>query len=197
MIYIIQADCYYKIGISDDPEKRLLQVSTGCPIPPTILATFKTKSRKQDEMLEYKAHKKFSKKRTNGEWFLLSEDELKEAISFFSEYLNSSLRIQPILQDKCVNPNLFTRDEALAFLTKNISNQLHLSWLISKGLNPRSNQSWIANSNYELQKHFQINIKEINKEKGRIKLMNEAKRKKKEKEIAQIKKKWTPKLTSR
>jgi hypothetical protein len=65
---------YYKIGWStaQDPEKRLSSLQTGNPGELSVVGFFNVSSIKAEKML----HEIFSPKRTSGEWFNLSEEDV-------------------------------------------------------------------------------------------------------------------------
>lgn len=67
-LYLMRTiDTYYKIGVSDDPNKRLLSLQTGCPSPLSIEAVWEVKDA---YLSETQLHKKFVKFNTHLEWFL-------------------------------------------------------------------------------------------------------------------------------
>ena len=72
-VYLIEAGNIYKIGFSNNPEKRLYQIQTSNPHQCKIL--FKI----ADPLgsLEKDLHKQFAKLRLNGEWFTKSDLILK------------------------------------------------------------------------------------------------------------------------
>ena len=63
-----------KIGYSNNPNKRLLQVQTGCPFKLKKQLTIIGGAEKESEL-----HKKYKKFRLEGEWFSF-KDQLKEDI---------------------------------------------------------------------------------------------------------------------
>ena len=65
---------FCKIGYSLNPEKRLKELQTGCPVPIFIKKTIVG-----DLKLESKFHKYFRKYKSNGEWFYM-QGELKEFV---------------------------------------------------------------------------------------------------------------------
>lgn len=72
-----------KIGLSTNPQKRLVGLQTGYPFPLKIfishLCDSRTVSAKQ---LEAALHKKFKARNTQGEWFEgVTDDEVREAIA--------------------------------------------------------------------------------------------------------------------
>lgn len=73
-VYILQAGQYYKIGHSNKPTKRFEQLATLPPWPTEIIHTIQTKDKHR---LEKELHSQFAEKRTNGEWFTLSDEDLE------------------------------------------------------------------------------------------------------------------------
>ena len=64
-----------KIGVSDNPQKRLRTIQTGCPYKVELLLYIKELS--YDSEKEY--HKRYSKYRMQGEWFMI-KGELRDLI---------------------------------------------------------------------------------------------------------------------
>ena len=64
---------HHKIGLSVNPEKRIQHFDTQMPIDVALIHTFPA-----DDMYsaESELHSIFADKRVNGEWFLLSEDDV-------------------------------------------------------------------------------------------------------------------------
>ena len=58
-----------KIGVSDNPEKRLKQLQTGNHGSLFIIAKFPFETRREALSLEYDLHKMFKNDKINGEWF--------------------------------------------------------------------------------------------------------------------------------
>lgn len=84
-IYIISTakheDGPVKIGISDNPDKRLKQIQTGYPEKIEIKHLEEFKTRKKTFELERLLHKDFSIYRSHGEWFNMT---VKEAINYLT-----------------------------------------------------------------------------------------------------------------
>lgn len=66
-----------KIGISDDPVKRLKQLQTGSPVR---LELFAFRNYRNITVKEVTLHKRFQQKRVNGEWFELSPKDYVELL---------------------------------------------------------------------------------------------------------------------
>ena len=69
-----------KIGISDNPKKRLSQIKTASPYPVVIVAAFPMPGREFAVAAEKCFHKVYRPARMNGEWFDLRPDEAVEAM---------------------------------------------------------------------------------------------------------------------
>jgi len=80
-IYLIRAKfgdqhCYYKIGVSKDPE-----LTGACPIAPRVMYKHATPyDRKAAYTVEAELHRSFADRRTNGEWFAFDDEEVKKVI---------------------------------------------------------------------------------------------------------------------
>lgn len=70
-VYFLRADIsgVYKIGITNNPLKRLYQLQTSCPYRLKIRYLFDCENQDNAYKLEKHFHKKFKKHRMNGEWF--------------------------------------------------------------------------------------------------------------------------------
>ena len=77
-IYVAEYAGLYKIGVSSDPEKRISQLSCGCP---GILLLFKSNYIPNCFLVEKELHEQFSKYCVGGEWFSRVDlGELQEII---------------------------------------------------------------------------------------------------------------------
>lgn len=71
-LYLIQCQQFYKIGIANDVESRLAQLSTGNPFELKVLAVYGFANA---EIVERAIHQRFANSRARGEWFLLRDPE--------------------------------------------------------------------------------------------------------------------------
>lgn len=72
-VYLMRSGDYYKIGLTRrDPRTRLKEITT--PTDTTIVHIFETTD---PEGLEQFLHEEFSDKRSNREWFKLSEEDVQ------------------------------------------------------------------------------------------------------------------------
>jgi Meiotically Up-regulated Gene 113 (MUG113) protein len=69
---------HIKVGLSNDPLKRLASLMTACPIPPGILATAELPNRKKALNFEQELHCILAPWRGVGEWFLFDESDKAE-----------------------------------------------------------------------------------------------------------------------
>lgn len=101
MIYLIenQQNSAYKIGFSENPEKRLKALQTSNPTKLKLVATLEG-----DQQLEKEFHKKFKDFRLLGEWF---ENKREILDSFFNsttdkdttrDYIKINLRFSKLIQ---------------------------------------------------------------------------------------------------
>lgn len=73
-IYLIKCEQFYKIGIANDIQNRLAQLSTGNPFQLDVLAVYGFENAAS---VESAIHQRFLKERTRGEWFDLGVDAEK------------------------------------------------------------------------------------------------------------------------
>jgi len=64
---------WYKIGISENPETRVVAIQTGCPLRVKIHVDVEND---QAAELEQALHKHFADRRLEGEWFYLTREQV-------------------------------------------------------------------------------------------------------------------------
>lgn len=69
---------WFKIGITLSLKSRVRQLGANAPFPVTLIASYDAADAIGDER---KWHTKFSPKRTRGEWFELSDDDVLEFVA--------------------------------------------------------------------------------------------------------------------
>jgi len=74
-LYLIKCQQYYKIGVANDVESRLAQLSTGNPFPLEVETIYEFENA---EIVERAVHQKLKSKRVRGEWFELTYDDTVE-----------------------------------------------------------------------------------------------------------------------
>lgn len=74
-LYIIKCNEFHKIGIANDVEARLAQLSTGNPYQLTVEAIYAFDNA---EVVERSIHQKYKKSRQRGEWFSLEINDLRD-----------------------------------------------------------------------------------------------------------------------
>jgi hypothetical protein len=72
-VYVIKCASFYKIGFSKNPNNRRATIQTHCPLDVELIATFKTHKHIE---VESQLHERFLNKRTRGEWFELTPEDL-------------------------------------------------------------------------------------------------------------------------
>ena len=77
-VYLIQCGDlpYYKIGVSDRPEERLMGLQTANPQTLSLLATCAFDNKNLAVQAEQDAHKKLWKEHIRGEWFELNPEQV-------------------------------------------------------------------------------------------------------------------------
>lgn len=95
-VYIVKFGNLYKIGRSNNPKKRISSFS-GVTLPHKfeLIHTFDTSNA---HLLERGLHKKFHKKRVQGEWFKLSKNDI-EYLKNKSDFLE---RLSEEANVKCI-----------------------------------------------------------------------------------------------
>ena len=86
-MYIYAIKCgisrYYKIGHSADPDKRLDQLQCGCP----MRLRFEIVAEIPDELaIEEYIQNHYDEQRIRGEWFDLSNKDLKDILAYLSKF---------------------------------------------------------------------------------------------------------------
>jgi len=76
----------YKIGVSNDPEKRLKAIQTGNSEKVIIFKKFKSQ---YPTKVEGRLHRFFNSERRKGEWFVLTDEQIKSFLSLCEEYEKS------------------------------------------------------------------------------------------------------------
>jgi hypothetical protein len=99
VIYFIEAQGMVKIGVSNNPRKRLLALATGCPVQCTLVGIVPG-----DRSEEASIHERFKSHRVHGEWFRFDRpinDYLREnALHLTSEEAKKKHPLTQHLKDK-------------------------------------------------------------------------------------------------
>jgi hypothetical protein len=66
---------YVKVGLTDQPTKRVQTLMTACPVKPQQFAVCEVRSRGYARRVERGLHKALSGWRTQGEWFKITPDD--------------------------------------------------------------------------------------------------------------------------
>lgn len=72
-LYLIRCQDYHKIGIANDVESRLAQLSTGNPYPLEVVSVYGFQNA---QPVEASLHQRFSASRIRGEWFRLNPNDV-------------------------------------------------------------------------------------------------------------------------
>ena len=74
-LYLITCQNLYKIGVANDVFSRLASLQTGNPFPLSISACYEFNNA---EVVERALHEKYSGRRMRGEWFDLSQRDIRQ-----------------------------------------------------------------------------------------------------------------------
>lgn len=84
-LYVIQCHEFIKIGIADNPKRRLGELQVGCPYKLTLIRCFASKTPRADER---RLHELLRKHHERGEWFRLT-DGMRKLLNDFDDGLDS------------------------------------------------------------------------------------------------------------
>lgn len=160
-IYIIQAGKWCKIGISEDPFKRLSSISTSCPIPPRVGFTSEFYPPKTARLIERELHTELFDLQSNGEWFEISIgraiEECKKLIKEYQEF-NDSLKVNRKKLSKTwkPNPSLFSIEEAKIVAYGFSAKGFTKNFCIKKEIPFPFVKNWRKRLNKSLKKHYNL-----------------------------------------
>lgn len=112
MIYILKAKEVFKIGVTQNLEKRLKTLQTGCPFKIEVFFICETQN---DYFIEQLLHKQYNEFNSYGEWFELSIIQANKIKNEILNFKNDSLLFK---NKKSYNTYLFEIDKII----KNYSN---------------------------------------------------------------------------
>lgn len=92
-IYVVHMGCpigFVKIGISDNPDRRLAGMQTANPYPLKLSRCWGPFERARAMQLETMLHRIFQEDNARGEWFGVSPDKVAWALSSITRLTNTA-----------------------------------------------------------------------------------------------------------
>lgn len=112
-LYVIRCvgSDYYKIGITNDVDKRIRQHQTGCPYKLKHIMTFESDFEdpygREISYLESFLHQNYRHLRVRGEWFELSYQHLSDIMYFLAQIRELTTRYDESAEELAVFAELF------------------------------------------------------------------------------------------
>ena len=96
-VYLVQLgdESIYKIGVSQNPQKRLAGLQTSSPLPLRFVATVDAQNQRMASKVERRLHGLFDSKRTQGEWFSLSSEDVLYVRAVFDTIRDARKHMRP------------------------------------------------------------------------------------------------------
>lgn len=108
---------YIKIGITERPDQRLMEIVNNCPVSPAIYATVAINNRKYAQSLERALLDGYKKWRTNGEWIAVETSEKPQFNTVWKEIFTTFRKRWPTWEgrwEKVSVPGMVKRAKARA-----------------------------------------------------------------------------------
>lgn len=109
-VYIIACGDQVKIGISNDPEKRLKELATGMPFKPVLFHKRPFENRADAREIEKQLHWKFRANKSHLEWFTVTAQQVKNSLKAAVLYRNlpgtASQRVTAMFEEMKAQPDL-------------------------------------------------------------------------------------------
>ena len=154
-IYLIRCQNFYKIGVANDVQSRLAQLSTGNPFPLELMAAFGFENA---NAIEAVFHQKFASRWQRGEWFSLNPPEI-ETFTQICQMLDG--KEEDIVTSK-IDEFELEEAEAIDNSLENVRTELRMSnghprgvVLVERGKD-RNMVAYIGQENDEFEKYLEI-----------------------------------------
>lgn len=120
-LYILYSEYGIKIGISNNPLNRIEQIKQGLPSKNVILIGLYSGEHTAD--YEKKLHKKYTKRKISGEWFIFNQENLDEIDRYLSQNNFHKIIKVSLLWANYLYPSIFLKGQIKVIETvKNLIN---------------------------------------------------------------------------
>lgn len=150
MVYFVRCGEFVKIGTSENVEKRLAGLQTSSPYELDLEGTIPGERR-----LEQRIHFENRSKNSQGEWFKLTKDEVKDIISKHAESFEKEKESHDVITElnkfiEMPNAEMFSATDLVKAGRMECFSSIGRLFSLSAWLNTESTQEFIA----ELEKEF-------------------------------------------
>ena len=158
-LYLIKCQDFYKIGITNDIEDRLAQLSTGNPFDLEIIVAFEFENA---SFIEKSLHQKFSEQKVKNEWFSLSEKDIQE-IKDYCFWLGGN--ISNFLESRITEEDIDEAEEVQEAIDNDkkwdYSKMFSDGWRMEKGTNGKRYWAWRRGSSQSREYIYGGRIKDL------------------------------------
>lgn len=160
-LYIIKCQSFYKIGVANDVESRLAQLSTGNPYPLEVEIVYEFDNA---EPVERAIHQRYEATRQRGEWFILDYQNTKDihticlllggrAYEYMGEKATDDvIRVAEEMQENFV----FEYDPEIMRTELRMENNQAVTVVIMTRTSPKKAVYCVRKTNSEFEKYLEI-----------------------------------------
>lgn len=156
-LYVISMAQWCKIGISNNPKRRLTEISTSSPLPPKLECTI---SSSNAERIEKEIHTELSHLNTNGEWFRIDPWDAVGICENMSDgessYEDNSISHRELKTNWRPDPTLFSEEEAQRIVFSKSTKGFTKAYCLSKKIPYPQPKGWLSRLRFSLIKHYKL-----------------------------------------